>query len=148
MKKAVLDALAKYPKPVREALLELRELILETARHTAGVGAIEEDLRWGQPSFLTSETGSGSTIRIDGFRNDPTRYAMFFHCQSGLVGKFREIYGDTLHFVGERAIEFQVGRRLPKAKLTHCIGLALTHHLHKRPRSARKRRQGAHAPAD
>ena len=65
-----------YPKAVARRLEELRRLILETARETPGVGSVEERLRWGQPSFLTSQTGSGSTIRIDGFKNDPEKFAM------------------------------------------------------------------------
>jgi len=40
-------------------------MIFDVAKKTPGVGKLEEDLRWGQPSYLTLETGSGSTIRID-----------------------------------------------------------------------------------
>jgi hypothetical protein len=69
-----------YPPALRRKLLALRRLILETARKTDGVGAIEETLRWGQPSFLTSQTGSGSTIRIDAVKAHPGRYAIYFHC--------------------------------------------------------------------
>jgi hypothetical protein len=129
MKKHVRSAIDAYPTSVRDGLKTLRALILETARETPGVGKIEEDLRWGQPSFLTSETGSGSAIRIDGFREDPSRYAIFFHRQSGLVDEFREIYRNDLTFIGQRAIELHVGRRVPKSKLKHCISLAPTHHL-------------------
>jgi hypothetical protein len=139
--KSTIDA---YPKPVRDRLTALRTLILETARATPGVGAIEEDLRWGQPSFLTAETGSGSTIRIDGFKDDAGKYAIYFHCQSGLVEQFRDLYGDKLTFVGRRAIELRVGERLPASALQHCIALALTHHLRKKPKKKRRpRRTGA-----
>lgn len=54
-----------YPKPVKARLLALRRLIIDTARTTKGVGALQETLKWGQPSYLTAETKSGSTIRID-----------------------------------------------------------------------------------
>jgi len=36
-----------YPKPLRARLLALRKLILDTAKTTKGVGAIEETLKWG-----------------------------------------------------------------------------------------------------
>lgn len=141
MKKAIRAAISAYPPPVREALYNLRELVLETAKNTEGVGPVEEDLRWGQPSFLTLETGSGSTIRIDGFRDDPDRYAMFFHCQSGLIPQFRELYRDRMKFVGDRSIEFTAGGKLPVKELKHCISLALTHHLRKKSGGRHKKKQ-------
>lgn len=133
-------AIGAYPKPVQRALMDLRDLVLDTARQTQGVGALEEALRWGQPSFLTTESGSGSTIRIDGFRNDPSKVAIFFHCQSRLVDQFRALYGDALNFVGNRAIELRVDAPLPEAALKHCVALALTHHLRKRAAKKRNNR--------
>jgi len=54
-----------YPAAVRAKLMALRELVLDTAARTAGVGPLTETLKWGQPSYLTEETGSGTTVRID-----------------------------------------------------------------------------------
>ena len=62
---AVDAVFAAYPKPLKAKLLALRRLILDTAKKTEGVGALEETLKWGQPSYLTTLTKSGSTIRID-----------------------------------------------------------------------------------
>lgn len=143
MNRKIKAAFAKHPANVRVGLEALRKLVIETAGRTPGVGPITEDLRWGQPSFLTQATGSGSTIRIDGLRNSPDRFAIYFHCQSGLVEQFRELYADQLTFAGNRAIEFRVGEKLPKAELSHCIALALTHHLRKKTakkKDARSRR--------
>jgi hypothetical protein len=63
---AVDAVFSSYPKPIKTRLLALRRLILDTARNTKGVGALEETLKWGQPSYLTPETKSGSTIRSTG----------------------------------------------------------------------------------
>jgi hypothetical protein len=125
-------AIAPYTPLVRTRLKELRHLVLDTAVKTDGVGRIEETLKWGQPSFLTPETKSGSTIRIDGLRNDPEKYAMYFHCQSGLVDLFKERYGKALTYEGNRALIFDVKEKLPTEILSHCISLALTHHLKKK----------------
>ena len=127
-----------YPKPVRTKLLALRQLVFDVAKKTAGVGKIEETLRWGQPSYLTPETGSGSTIRIDHIKNGPTKYAMYFICPSGLIEDFKELYKDEMKFVGNRSIVFDVGDRLPEAALRHCISLALTFHLRKKQRAPKK----------
>jgi Domain of unknown function (DU1801) len=117
-----------YPADLRRRLMTLRELVFETAARTEGVGALSETLKWGQPSYLTAETGSGTTVRIDRLKKSDG-YAIYFHCQSGLVGQFKELYPDTFCTEGKRAIVFDLEDRVPVKALRHCIGLALTHHL-------------------
>src|SRR3954470_17887823 len=96
-------AFGAYPKPVKAKLLALRRLIFDTAKATKGVGALEETLKWGQPSYLTPESKSGSTIRIDQVKSSPGQYAVYFHCQTDLVETFRELYPE-LSFSGNRAV--------------------------------------------
>ena len=74
-------------------------------------------------------------MRIDRVKGDGARYAIYFHCQSGLVGNFRTIYPDTFTYEGTRAIVFDGKDRVPVRALGHCIALALTHHLRKKKRS-------------
>ena len=131
---AVFDA---YPKPVRTKLLALRRLIFDTAKTTKGVGALEETLKWGQPSYLTAETKSGSTIRIDQVKPVPGQYAVYFHCQTHLVETFRELYPE-LRYEGNRAILLGAEDKVPEAELRHCVALALTYHLGKRKGGASK----------
>ena len=119
------------PAPVKAKLLALRRLILDTAKATKGVGRIEEALKWGQPSYLTAETGSGSTIRIDRVKSADNQVAVFFHCQADLVDTFRELY-PKLSYSGNRAILLDADKKLPEAELRHCVALALTYHLRKR----------------
>ncbi|WP_395021217.1 DUF1801 domain-containing protein [Dongia sp.] len=129
---AVAAVFAAYPRRVQAKLLALRQLILETAAKTPGVGALDETLKWGQPSYRTNQTRSGSTIRIDRVKpaagDDSERYALHVHCQTTLVSTFRELYRGQLSFGGNRSILLDAGRPLPKAALRHCIALALTYH--------------------
>jgi Domain of unknown function (DU1801) len=129
---AVEAAFDAYPKPLRTKLLALRRLIFDTARTTKGVGALQETLKWGQPSYLTPETKSGSTIRIDRVKSDATRYAVYFHCQTDLVETFRELYPTELHYGGNRSILLDTQDDIPEPALRHCVALALTYHLNKR----------------
>jgi hypothetical protein len=131
---AVAAVFSAYPKPLQTKLLALRRLILDTARMTKGVGAIEETLKWGQPSYLTTSTKSGSTVRIDRIKSPADRYAVFFHCQTDLVATFRELYPE-LNYGGNRSILLSADDKLPEAELRHCVGLALTYHLRKRKAS-------------
>ena len=70
---AVFDA---YPKVLQDAVRRLRALILDTAASLSEVGEIEKTLRWGQPSYLTSQSKSGSMIRIDRVKAAPNQYAL------------------------------------------------------------------------
>ncbi|MEM8685875.1 MAG: DUF1801 domain-containing protein [Pseudomonadota bacterium] len=133
--KSVEVVFAGYPEGVREKLLSLRALIFRTANATDGVGPLEETLKWGQPSYLTPKTKSGSTIRIDQRKKTPDAYAVYFHCQSGLVALFKELYADKLEFDGKRAILLDVKTPLPEEPLRHCVALALTHHLRKKQKA-------------
>ena len=126
---AVFDS---YPKATRQRLLALRKLIFDTAARTNGVGELEETLKWGQPSYLTTATKSGSTIRIDGIKGNDTRYAVYFICHTNLVERFRELYPAALRFEGNRAIVLDVKEPIPAEELSHCIAMALTYQLQNR----------------
>ena len=137
--RAVAEVFADYAPVQRERLLRLRELILQVAIETDGVGRIEETSRWQQPSYLTSETGSGSTLRIDAVRGNPQNYAIYFNCNTTLVDDFKRLYPKLLKFEGNRAIIFDVAHKLPEAELRHCISLALTYHLRKQSKKNRRK---------
>ena len=125
---AVAAVFKAYPAGMRKRVLALRELVFDVAAKTEGVGPLTETLKWGQPSYLTEETKSGTTVRIDRLKK-ADGYALYVHCQSGLVPKFRELYPGTFRYEGKRALLFDTDARLPLPELRHCIGLALTHHL-------------------
>jgi hypothetical protein len=129
---AVEAVFGAYPKPLKAKLLALRRLILDTAAATRGVGELQEALKWGQPSYLTATTKSGSTIRIDQVKASVNQYAVYFHCQTDLVATFRELYPKELTYSGNRAVIFNADDAIPEAALRHCVALALTYHLRKR----------------
>ena len=117
-----------YPQALREKLSVLRDLIFDTAAATDGVGELHETLKWGQPSYLTTASKSGSTIRIDRVKSAPDRYAIYFHCQTNLVATFRELYPTEFTYEGNRSIIFEADDAVPQEALRHCLSLALTYH--------------------
>ena len=122
---------ASFPEPQRTRLLRLRHLIFETAQETPGVGALQETLKWGQAAYLTPETKSGSTIRIDVTKQGGL--AIYTHCQSTLISDFQSLFPSDFAYEGKRAIHFAEGKKLPLAKLRMFVRSALTYHL-KRPK--------------
>lgn len=125
---AVFDA---YAPPIRAKLLFLRQLIFETAAQTEGVGDLTEALKWGQPSYLTAATKSGSTIRIDAIKSHPDQFGIYFICSTTLVETFREIYGDLFTYEGNRCLRFHLTDTLPQAAIADCFSMALTYHQNK-----------------
>lgn len=108
--------------------MQLRELIFDTAAQIEGVGPIDEALRWGEPSYLTTRTKSGTTIRIHWKPKRPERCALYVHCQTNLIEQFRLRYEDHFEFEGARAVLFPIDRPLDEHALRDCIRLALTYH--------------------
>ena len=129
---SVARVFAAYPLPVRQKLSGLRDLIFATAKRTPGVGTIEETLKWGQPSYRTTETKSGSTIRLDAWRGEQGGCAVYFHCQTTLVETFKEKFGAKFRYEGNRALIFSAAEKIPEPALAECIALALTYHLRKK----------------
>jgi len=124
----VAEVFNNYPMPIRQKLMFLRQLILDTAIEAEGVDTIEETLKWGEPAYLTK---NGSTIRVGWKQSQPAQYAMYFHCKTKLIDTFKELYGDKFKFEGNRAIVFKESEELPTVELKHCISLSLTYHNRK-----------------
>lgn len=130
----VAAAFDAHPKRVRARLMRLRQLIFDTATAAEGVGALQETLKWGQPSYLTPQTKSGTTVRLDAAKDGSGRSALYFHCQTHLVERFRARYGDVLKFEGNRAIVFAPEDDIPVEAVRHCVAMALTYHRDKKRR--------------
>ena len=114
-----------YPDLVRNKMLTLRKLIIETAKEIDEITMLEETLKWSEPSYLTK---IGSTIRMDWKPKYPNQYAMYFKCTSRLVETFKLVFNNTFEFEGKRAILFQLEDEIPTEALKYCIRVALTYH--------------------
>jgi len=128
---AVAEVFAAYPARLRKRLLFLRQMIFDVASSTEGVGQLQETLKWGEPAYVTAESRSGSTIRIDRCKNADGRYAIYFHCQTTLVDTFRALFPDTFKFESNRSIVFDEIDSVPVDELRLCIAMALTYHQRK-----------------
>ena len=125
---AVALAFDAFPAALRPKLLALRALVFETAAATPGVGRLEETLKWGEPAYVTSQSKSGSAVRIGWKKSKPSQYAMYFHCQTNLVDTFRTLFPKDFRFEGNRALVFDESDAVPRDSLAWCIAAALTYH--------------------
>ncbi len=132
--KKVEAAFEKAPPVIRKRLLLMRRLILDVASKTPGVGRLQETVKWDSPSYLTNETQSGTTIRIDRIGSEESKYGIFVHCQSNVVNEFRRQVSTPLKFDGTRGIILDAKDEIPE-ELNYFIYLALTYHLRKKKKS-------------
>lgn len=117
-----------YPQPQRDCLLSLRAMIFEIAQGDSEVGAIVEQIKWGQPSYTTRPL-SGTPLRLGLVKGKEEHIAFFVHCQTSLIETMRHHYGDSLCYDGSRAVHLSIRQPLPKEALTHLISLALRYKL-------------------
>ncbi|WP_286235384.1 DUF1801 domain-containing protein [Thalassotalea sediminis] len=111
----------RYPSHVAKILIEVRSLIFSIAKDN-GIEDLSETLKWGEPSYLCK---TGTTIRYDWKEKDPHHFFIYFHCQTRLIDTFKEVYGDTFNYQGNRALVFALGDPIPINELSHCLLLAL-----------------------
>ena len=110
-----------YPESISILLYQIRDLIFNVAKQD-GITDITETLKWGEPSFVSKV---GSTIRIDWKAKHPDQYCIYFNCKTSLIETFKEIYGDTFTYEGNRAIVFKINQLVPYKELSHCISMSL-----------------------
>lgn len=122
---AVADLFESYPPVIRKKLLGVRKLIYDVAAQDKNIGVLEECLKWGEPAYLAK---NGSAVRINWKASAPDNLFVYFNCKTTLVETFKELYGDSFVYQGNRALVFNVKDELPLAPLKHCIALSLNYH--------------------
>jgi Domain of unknown function (DU1801) len=122
---AVADVFESYPPAIRKKLLSLRTLIYEVAAQNKNLGELEECLKWGEPAYFAK---GGSAVRINWKSSSPAQLFVYFNCKTTLVDTFKELYGDSFCYQGNRALVFNLHDEIPLAPLKHCIALSLNYH--------------------
>ncbi|WP_353350883.1 DUF1801 domain-containing protein [Aquicoccus sp. SU-CL01552] len=124
MSAPVAAAFAAFPPGAQPGL---RALILSVAADTPEAGRLSEELRWGQPAYLTPRTGAGTTLRLGVPKSGG--FALFVHCQTTLIEEFRALAGPDWSVEGRRAILFDGPAAITDPALRLLIRRALTYHL-------------------
>jgi hypothetical protein len=129
MSHPVQQAFAAYTGQAQTGMHHLRRLIFTTASAHPQIGRVVEDLRWGQPAYLTPDTGAACSLRI-GPRRDGG-FALFVHCKTPLIADFLAGPGAGQRTEGTRAVLFQTMADIADDPITLLIAGALTYHQRK-----------------
>ncbi|WP_245794312.1 DUF1801 domain-containing protein [Vannielia litorea] len=105
-------------------------MIFDVACATPGVGALEESLKWGQPSYATVETGAGSPIRLGCPKAGG--HALYVPCTTRIIPDFRALFPKAFHYEGSRAVLFEDSVNHDEEPLRLLIASALTYHARKK----------------
>jgi hypothetical protein len=111
----------------RAGLVALRHLILARAAELPNIGRVTEALRWGQPAYLTPDTGAACSLRIGLAPGGD--FALFVHCKTGLIQNFTDGPGAEMRVQGTRAVLFRTVQDIAAPAVSMLIGQALTYHL-------------------
>ncbi len=128
----IQSTIRQCPTNLLPLVSQLRDLILRTAASNPDIGPLTETLKWGQLSYLTEQTKSGTTLRLGWDKENAAFVSLFVHCQTSLVGEWRDLYEDQLTLIGNRELRIATDKPLPTDAITHCITMALTYHSRKR----------------
>ena len=125
----VARVFARFPKVEQDMALSLRDLIFEVAQTTPEAGQMEATLKWGQPSYLTPETKSGSTLRIGLAKGGGV--AIFAHCGTDIICTYAATFANMDQIEGNRAVVFRRPDDIVPARLRLLVHHGLTYHLRK-----------------
>ncbi len=131
MKENIQNSFSRFQLKTKGDLLKIRDMVLSVAKSNEMIGEVEETLKWGEPSYLTPATKSGSTLRLGQTKTD-LKPALFVNCQTTLVDEIRELYPDTFRYEGTRGVVLKSAPEAAKHELKHTIALVLTYHARKK----------------
>lgn len=117
--------LDNYPEAARIRLMQVRQLVHQSARELSEVTRLEETLKWGEPSFVTKH---GSTLRMDWKPRAPDQISIYFKCTSRLIPTFKMALGDIFTYEKDRAILIKFDQTLPETELKQCFAATLRYH--------------------
>lgn len=128
-------ALAAYTPAQRRRLLQLRKLVIKTARQL-DIGELIETTKWSEPAYLPKRPRTGTTIRLGCKKGDSDHYRLYVNCQTTLIQTFKTLFAE-FDYEGNRGVIFPVDQAPPADAVGVMVEAALTYHKNKRAAAAR-----------
>lgn len=119
----VAGVIADWPAQAKTAFAAIRAQIL-----AADDAPLTETLKWGEPAYLPSQSGRGSTLRLAWSAKRPDEIGLFVNCKTTLAATMQDIYPDAFRYEGERALYLKLDAPLPSQAISHCATLTFNYH--------------------
>ncbi|MGJ8625409.1 MAG: hypothetical protein ACSHXB_00505 [Sulfitobacter sp.] len=127
--------ISDWPEAAQHAILHCRTMFHDIATK-ADVGALDEALKWGQPSWRPVKPRTGSTLRMDWNPKFPNQMSLFVDCKTDLAARMQDLYPDLPANDGQRHLAISLDAPLPEQALAHLADMTFTYHRSK-PKTAR-----------
>lgn len=122
-------AFSLFSRAGRQRLLRVRQRIFDLAAGVEAVGAIQESLKWGEPSYVSTKRKCGTPIRLRLAADDT--FGLSVHCQTSIIAELKKAH-PGLRYDGSRSLLLPVAVEPPVEVIDQLIRLALTYHRNKR----------------
>lgn len=121
------DITSAFPPDHIPRLSEMRTLIFAEPEATQ-TAPLTETLKWGQPAYLPAKR-AGTTLQFGVQDGQP---ALFVHCQTDLVSRYRMLFPDAFTYCGNRAVLPPASGPFSDPAFQQIAAMALTYHRDKR----------------
>ncbi|WP_299350128.1 DUF1801 domain-containing protein [uncultured Shimia sp.] len=122
----IQNVVETWPELAQTRFYTLRQIIHDTAATNPDVAPLTEDLKWGEPSFLTK---TGTTLRIDWKPKHAEEIGLFVICRTDLLEQVRNLYPDTFRYEGTRALYLPLGQPIPEEAIAYLSNRTQTYKL-------------------
>ncbi|TKZ21691.1 hypothetical protein FAP39_03565 [Shimia litoralis] len=127
--KDVQAVVRSWPSAAQSHFYTLRDILWGVAAADPAIGHLSEALRWGEPSFLTKQSGSGTTLRISWSAKHPDDIGIYVICRTDMLEQVRSLYPDSFRYVGTRGAMLSLNSDIPEDAVAFCGQRAFTYHL-------------------
>ena len=118
-----------WPKNAQTHFHGLRDIVKDTAATNPLVGPLTETLKWGEPSFLTEQSRSGTTLRVAWKSKSPDEIGLFVICRTDMLEQVRALFPDAFRYEGTRAAYLPLSQTIPVEAVSYLASRAQTYHL-------------------
>ena len=105
--------------------------LFDSVAAEAGIGALDNSLKWGQPSWRPIKPRTGATLRLGWSNAAPDTLSIYVDCKTNLAARFSDIYPAIVND-GRRMISFSMPLDGQQTALRHLAAMTFTYHLRKR----------------
>ena len=124
----LLALIAKWSGPAQQRLWACRAIFHDVAG-AAGIGDLDESLKWGQPSWRPIKPRTGSTLRVSWDSGDPDHLPLFVDCKTDLASRMQSLYPDLPQNDGRRRLAVDLTQPLPEQAIAHLAQMTFCYHL-------------------
>lgn len=124
--KPLESVVSQWPQQAQLRFHCLRRIIHDTAAINPEVAPLSEELKWGEPSFLTK---TGTTLRIAWKPRTPEEIGLFVICRTDLLDQVRSLYGEAFRYEGTRALYLPLSDPIPSDAVSYLALRTQTYRL-------------------